>query len=455
MEKKKTGKLRILLLTGGVLLVCTAALVCAIVIAGNAEENKIIKTAYADKSIIEAKNDELQVTEEKAQLSNNIQISTETVSNKNDTLLTDGKLLTEDEAKVPFMKMYKMFFKSELSARHFEASLNTTSNIWLLGNKECIGYVEAKTGEVLAFYNVRGYLGECILTEDEFAEKKKELTENHDKYIKAATSFVKCNLDEDRNISEVQFDDVVFTGEPDESGTFLLTVRVLMKSGRSYCLGYTESPYNLERFFSYPSQEECIVGSALEDGPPLYPSEWNCSSLNPDSYEPQVKYWEEIGPEHITVDEAKEKMVDYLANLIQAEVDTTSLSAEFIKVNKGVENAYWCIYNQSFFCSIDAISGNLYSFEDNRPYKGPANSYNGKNEEHYIKAQEITEEFLANGNQIDHIFIDGVQTIFDEYNRPRTYLVDCHVIMKSGPSYTISLMGPYMRLLRIFEYDVE
>ena len=53
------------------------------------------------------------------------------------------------------------------------------------------------------------------------------------------------------------------------------------------------------------------------------------------------------------------------------------------------------------------------------------------------------------------MMIDGIQVIFDDYNNPISYLVDCHIIMETGPCYTISFAGSDKILWSIYSFDSE
>lgn len=285
--EKKIGKLKIILITAGVLLVCTAALISAIIIAGNAEENKIIKTAYADYS---------------------------------------GQAAQEDTT--------------------IRTSQSSTSNLSINKN-------DSATTKVI---------------EDE--------------------------------------------SEP----------------------SITPQPS--------PTPEKSDI------------------ELEHEEYVPQIINADSIGPEHINVDEAISIMLNTTNNLFNVDIEKSSLSAVFSKPGSyGVQHATWNIFNQSFSCGINALSGELITLDDYRAYEGPNGVYNDSrirnDDTFYTKAEEIIEEYFADGHKIDCIYIDGVQTVFNDSNKPNTYLVDCHVLMKSGPSYTISLIGPEQMLNRVFVHPTQ
>lgn len=304
MEKKKTGKLRILLLTGGVLLVCTAALVCAIVIAGNAEENKIIKTAYAEEN--------------------------EPIS-------------------------------------EYDTTVEETNN--------------------------------------------------------TPVAALQDNQDEQSSIQDTNIEQL-------ENGSIATTE-----------VNENESDPNTT---PKPSQtpEKSDAEIALEE------------------YVPQIINADSIGPEHINVDEAINIMLNNTNRLFSVDIEKSSLSAVFNKPGcYGIKHATWNIYNPNFYCGIDALSGQLITLDDNRAYEGPNGVYNDSrirnDDTFYTKAEEIIEEYFADGHEIDCIYIDGVQTVFNDLDKPNTYLVDCHVLMKSGPSYTISLIGPEQMLNRVFVHPTQ
>lgn len=286
MEKKKK-RLNIVLMTGGVLLVCTALLICAIAIAGNAEENKIIKTAYADDS---------------------------------------GQAAQEDTT--------------------IRTSQSSPSNLSMSKNDS------------------------------------------------ATTKTIE--------------DDSEPNSTPQPS----------------------------------PTPEKSDAELALEE------------------YVPQIINADSIGPEHINVDEAISIMLNTTNRLFSVDIEKSSLSAVFNKPGGcGVKHATWNIYNQNFSCGINALSGEIITLDDNRPYEGPKGVYNDSrirnDDTFYTKAEEIIKEHFADGHKIDCIYIDGLQTVFNNSNKPSTYLVDCHVLMKSDPSYTISLIGPEQMLNRVFVHPTQ
>ena len=243
MEKESKGKLKIILITCGVLVLCTAALIGGIAIAKDAEEKRLVETAYSQENAQQenallAENDSISTAQaDTGQISEN---SGETLEGNTGSNNETG--ISIDDAKRSYQLMFKLFFKSEMAENHISAAIDPGTGDWLLINKEASAYVDSQTGDIIAFYNLHGYIGETIFSEDEFASYKDSLTKDHDKYIEKATSFIENNFAGGRVVSEVVFDDVVFTGEPGEKGTFRLTLRVLMDTGSSYCLGIHRKP---------------------------------------------------------------------------------------------------------------------------------------------------------------------------------------------------------------------
>ena len=453
---KNKGKLKIILITFGAIAVCTAALIGGIAIAGNVEENKIITSDYSDVS--EKEQDSNDVLTKDTSISASHADADQSDENSEKALETNQDLNSEgsisiDEAKSSYQSMYALFFGSEMPAKHISASLHSNINAWLLGNKEAVAYVDSQTGEIIAFYNLHGYIGETIFSEDEFASYKDNLTKDHDKYIEKATSFIKKNFADGRNISEVVFDDVVFTGEPGKKGTFRLTLRVLMESGSSYCITYTESPYNLDRFFSYESADKCLAGSSFENRPP--------NVYDHHIYSPEIVYDSQIGPEHLTLDEAMDLAIEYCETFTGKTLNKSLLSARF-RIEYTTHRAFWCIHNDNFSISFDAITGALAQFDHFKTdalqtYEPMPKRYMIEDDEdkYFAKAQEVLTKYLDNNGEVDYMMIDGIQVIFDEYNNSVSYLVDCHVIMESGPCYDISFAGSDLLLWRIYSYASE
>ncbi len=456
LPMKNKGKLKIILITFGAIAVCTAALIGGIAIAGNVEENKIIKTDYSDEGEKQqdsndalTKDNSVSVSQSGAAQSG--ENSEKALENNQDLNTKDG--ISIDEAKGSYQSMYSLFFGSEMPAKHISASLHSNINAWLLGNKEAVAYVDSQTGEVTAFYNIRGYIGETVFSEDEFASYKESLTKDHDKYIEKATSFIEKNFADGRNISEVVFDGVVFTGEPGKKGTFRLTLRVLMESGSSYCITYTEGPYNLDRFFSYESADKCLSGSSFENRPPTV--------YDHHIYSPEIVYDSQIGPEHLTVDEAMDLAIEYCETITGKTLEKPLISARF-RISGSAQRALWYIYDDYFSISFDAITGNLIDFthgnadefDTNDPMPKPYIIENDE-DDYFAMAKEVLGKYLKNSGKVDYMMIDGIQVIFDDYNNPVSYLVDCHVIMETGPCYTISFAGSDKILWRIYSFDSE
>ncbi len=455
---KNKGKLKIILITFGAIAVCTAALIGGIAIAGNVEENKIITSDYSDESEKEQdSNDALtkdtSISASHADADQSSENSGEKLEGSTDSNNESG--ISIDDAKSVYQLMFKLFFKSEMAAHHINATIDSDTGDWLLINKEANAYVDSQTGEVIAFYNLHGYIGETIFSEDEFVSYKDNLTKDHDKYIEKATSFIEKNFADGRAVSEVVFDGIVFTGDPGEKGTFRLTLRVLMETGSSYCLVYTESPYNLERFFSYESQEACLTGSSYENGPPS-------SNNAPPVYTPEIIYDSEIGPEHLAVDEAMDLAIEQCELLTGETMNKALLSARFRIVTLDTSRAAWYIYNDTFIIGLDAITGALAQFDHFKTdalqtYEPMPKRYMIEDDEdkYFAKAQEVLVKYLGNNGKVDYMMIDGIQVIFDDYSNSVSYLVDCHVIMESGPCYDISFAGSDLLLWRIYSYASE
>ena len=453
---KNKGKLKIILITFGTIAVCTAALIGGIAIAGNVEENKIIKTDYSDESEKQQGSNDALTKDTSISVSQADSAQSDKNSEKalepNQDFNSEGSI-SIDEAKSSYQSMYALFFGSEMHAEHISASLHSNINAWLLGNKEAVAYVDSLTGEVTAFYNIRGYIGETVFSEDEFASYKENLTKDHEEYIEKATSFIKENFADGRNISEVVFDDVVFTGEPGKKGTFRLTLRVLMESGSSYCITYTESPYNLDRFFSYESADKCLAGSSFENRPPTV--------YDHHIYSPEIVYDSQIGPEHLTLDEAMDLAIEYCETFTGKTLKKSLLSARF-SIEHTIHRAFWCIHNDNFSISFDAITGNMMSldlygsddFEEIDPMPKVVTIQNDE-DDYFALAQEVLTKYLKNNGEVDYMMIDGIQVIFDDYNNGVSYLVDCHVIMETGPCYTIGFAGSDKVLSRIYTFDSE
>lgn len=174
-------------------------------------------------------------------------------------------------------------------------------------------------------------------------------------------------------------------------------------------------------------------------------------------------------------------------DLFGMNVDESSLKVTFnpkedIKDENGnvvyTTHEGWAIECADFFCGVDAATDTVISFmvESNKytgssitlndfdnnnttgviPGGGPANLQNSPDDIYIKAARQLVTDRLADGRSIQDIQIDGVQFVWDnndlgfDPNATGTALVDCHVYMDTGLSYTLSFLGTDQLILHWF-----
>lgn len=174
----------------------------------------------------------------------------------------------------------------------------------------------------------------------------------------------------------------------------------------------------------------------------------------------------EPGSENISEEEALDLIVEYMRGLFGVDVDRATLSVSFYRYGNQVKHDIWGASNENFGCSIDAISGEIIGVDDKRPYSGSDNIASDdfmeidnnirKNPTPYTeKASSIVNATLAKGREIEHMFTDGIQVVYDDKNHEQTVLVDVHVLMDKGRSYTLSFIGSEMYLYRFMSHPSQ
>ena len=179
-----------------------------------------------------------------------------------------------------------------------------------------------------------------------------------------------------------------------------------------------------------------------------------------------------VPAQFITEAEAIDAFMNIAKNVCGLDIIPNEVGALFIEKrdltdNKGaiigIQHDEWAVEGRACTCYIDALSGDVIFFENNNEYSKEgttvgewdeavlSGSYGGYYEDPnniYIQtAKNIVNASLADGRSIDHVQIDGVQFAWDDNNAgfesdaTGTLLVDCHVYMETGVSYTISLWG--------------
>jgi hypothetical protein len=200
------------------------------------------------------------------------------------------------------------------------------------------------------------------------------------------------------------------------------------------------------------------------------------AETNADSIAPSATPKPGVAPEPISEDEAV-KACTWVANeLYGLDVDKSKLIINYepkedVKDENGnyvyTTHENWLIRNSDFFCSIDAASGIVATFElEGNDYPGvsitegefSSNStgivkdyivdlHNSPDDIYVKAAYDLVSNHLANGRNIENIMIDGIQFVWKKDSNDcnpdaeGTILVDCHVYMEAGESYTLSFWG--------------
>ena len=177
---------------------------------------------------------------------------------------------------------------------------------------------------------------------------------------------------------------------------------------------------------------------------------------------PEIIYDSQIGPEHLTVDEAMDLAIEYNETITGKTFNKSLLSARFRVLTIDTSRATWYVYDDNYLIGLDAITGALTTFDNFKTdalqtYEPMPKRYMIEDDEdiYFSKVQEVLVKYLGNNGKVDYMMIDGIQVIFDDYGNSVSYLVDCHVIMETGPCYDISFAGSDLMLWRIYSYASE
>ena len=178
------------------------------------------------------------------------------------------------------------------------------------------------------------------------------------------------------------------------------------------------------------------------------------------------------GPQYITEEEAIEAYTAIITDVFGKTVDTVSLTATFYGDQP---HAYWGIKSGVDSCYLDAISGDVIECDHfSNGYSGNSitlgesqsmdYSFVDDPDNIYIQTvKDIVNASLAGGRSIDELQIDGIQFYWDNNSEglnpeaTGTNVVDCHVCMATGLSYTISLWGSEdaLQICRIFTHQSQ
>lgn len=243
-----------------------------------------------------------------------------------------------------------------------------------------------------------------------------------------------------------------------------------------------------------PVASEAPVESAL---PPAaneieLPSSAGISALVTPAAEPKVTgeavISDDPGPGYVTGGQAVDAYTKIATELFGLDVDKSGLAVaysgkeEYNYNNNGVSETRtthetWSVTSPDLNCTVDAVSGavifserqseaypgvsiTLGDFDNNTtgitPDGGSADMFNSPDDIYISAARRLVTDRLADGRVIENIMIDGVQFVWDnngegfDPNATGTVLVDCHVYMETGLSYTLSFLGTDQLVLHWF-----
>ena len=187
-----------------------------------------------------------------------------------------------------------------------------------------------------------------------------------------------------------------------------------------------------------------------------------------DAYIPQTIERTERGPEDITEEEAKQILITQTQMLFDETIDGATLSTVFDRNGEGVTHDTWCVYNTDFYGILDAVTGNIIYIDDMRDYVG-VDDYSDSDVEFWKAVdgiicdasiyEDLAADFvnskLADGRTIEYLMVDGMQAVFNENNQEQTVVVDVHVLMNGGRSYTLSFIGSERYLYRFMAHPSQ
>lgn len=198
--------------------------------------------------------------------------------------------ITQHQAKDAYTWVAKNIFgmkvhRNKLTAEFYGVTEYNPHAWWIVTSPDAQCSIDAVSGDVLMFsVSSEKYKGKKI-TLGEFDDPKYStgIYENpNNAYAKAAAKIVNAKLAGGRVIDEVMIDGIQFVWDnnedgfdPDAKGTIQVDAKVLMPSGRSYCLSFWgTNKLELKIFSSHPSKDACLWGYFYpedgEDYPPIF-----------------------------------------------------------------------------------------------------------------------------------------------------------------------------------------
>lgn len=308
MEKMKKSKIRIALIAAGVLLISSAMLVTAILVSGSAEENKIIRTAYAQEGVAEEEISDTTGDNAAEEENNNTEPSDtkllDTAEPTDEAVLPDNAVIQTNEPpavetpapQATAIRVYepgpenisadeaiditieyadkifgKTIDKTTLSANFNKVGYDVKHDGWSVSNKDYSSSIDAISGELLYMCYYGEYEGVDNITKKEFMELSDKIRDNPEPYFEKATEIIKVNLANDRNIEHMLIDGIQVIFADDQPQTIQVDCKVLMESGRSYCLSFAGSELYVRVFTSHPTQNATVFGYNWEEEASEYP----------------------------------------------------------------------------------------------------------------------------------------------------------------------------------------
>lgn len=166
--------------------------------------------------------------------------------------------------------------KNKLTA-HFIGADQYTRECWYVTSRDTECTIDAISGDVLMFsvnYDKK-YTGKKITLGDFEADPFSNYIRDNpnNAYSKLAAGIVNSKLANGRIIDEIMIDGIQFVWDKDSDGfdpkakgTIQVDAKVLMPSGRSYCLSFWGTKQlELRIFTSHPTKDACLWGYFYEE----------------------------------------------------------------------------------------------------------------------------------------------------------------------------------------------
>ena len=271
-----------------------------------------------------------------------------------------------------------------------------------------------------------------------------------------------------KNIKSKRIRIVLFSGAVLILGVIMLVSAILIaekiEEGK-----IIETAYASDKTETAGTVDTDVSGYTAESKDDVTEEELLEASDVPDTvYVPETIERVERGPQDITADEAKHIMNTQTELLFDETIDCATFSAVFDRNGQGITHDTWSIYNTDFSCILDAVTGNVIYIDEIRDYTGK-DDFSKSDVEFWEAADEIicnpliyedlaadfVNSRLADGRTIEYLMVDGMQAVFNDDNQEQTVVVDVHVLMNGGRSYTLSFIGSERYLYRFMAHPSQ